>query len=269
MLVWGGRSSTVTVGNGGTYYHSVDDDLDGFTECDGDCDDTRSFVYPGAPQQCDGWNNDCDDPTWPAATPGDVDADGDQFFVCAGDCDDSRTSVHPGTSEACDGLDNDCNQLIDDDSNGVDADSDGVPGACDNCPTVSNQNQTNDDGDALGNACDCRPTDSTTMQIPASVSNLRLAADSMTISWDSLGSQAGSATVYDVLRGVLGEWPVGQGPSETCLASALVPTSLQDPLVPAAHTGFFYLVRGRNPCGVGTYAEQAPMAATATFAGCP
>lgn len=25
----------------------------------------------------------------------------------------------------------------------------------------------------------------------------------------------------------------------------------------------------RNPCGVGTYAEQAPMAATATFAGCP
>jgi polysaccharide lyase-like protein/thrombospondin type 3 repeat protein len=35
-----------------------------------------------------------------------------------------------------------------------DADGDGVPGASDNCPNVSNANQSNVDGDAFGDACD-------------------------------------------------------------------------------------------------------------------
>jgi hypothetical protein len=33
-----------------------------------DCDDSRSAVHPGAPQVCDGFNNDCSAPGWPAVS---------------------------------------------------------------------------------------------------------------------------------------------------------------------------------------------------------
>jgi len=62
------------------------------------------------PQVCgDLVNNDCNDPFWPAASPGDVDADQDNVAVCAGDCDDARATVYPGAPENCDGFNNDCN----------------------------------------------------------------------------------------------------------------------------------------------------------------
>lgn len=38
----------------------TDDDLDGFSEADGDCDDDNSSIYPGALDVCDGLDNDCD-----------------------------------------------------------------------------------------------------------------------------------------------------------------------------------------------------------------
>lgn len=37
-----------------------DDDRDGFSEVDGDCDDTNSQVHPDAPERCDGRDNNCD-----------------------------------------------------------------------------------------------------------------------------------------------------------------------------------------------------------------
>lgn len=50
-------------GDGGSTVDPLrsDDDGDGFSEEEGDCDDTRAGVYPGALDGCDGLDNDCDD----------------------------------------------------------------------------------------------------------------------------------------------------------------------------------------------------------------
>jgi hypothetical protein len=50
----------------------------------------------------------------------------------------------PGSAEAAPG----CNPI------GADNDQDGVDNACDNCPNVSNNDQTDSDGDGIGNVCE-------------------------------------------------------------------------------------------------------------------
>jgi hypothetical protein len=47
--------------------------------------------------------------------------------------------------------------------------------------------------------------------------------------------------------------PVGSGAGETCVLQASSATSLPAGSTPAPGTGFYYLVRARNACGVGTY----------------
>jgi hypothetical protein len=39
---------------------ATDDDLDGFTENQGDCDDLNALAYPGAPEAANGIDDDCD-----------------------------------------------------------------------------------------------------------------------------------------------------------------------------------------------------------------
>ncbi len=88
----------------------ADDDGDGDTECDAawDCDDAHASVYPGAPEVCDGLNDNCLNPSWPMIPVQERDADGDGFSPCAGDCDDTRVSVFPAAPERNDGVDNQC-----------------------------------------------------------------------------------------------------------------------------------------------------------------
>ena len=75
----------------------------------GDCNDGKSNIYPGAPELCDGVDNDCNG-SLPA---NEKDADGDGYRVCNGDCNDGSAAAHPGHPEVCDGLDNNCNGLQD------------------------------------------------------------------------------------------------------------------------------------------------------------
>jgi len=119
------------------------EDLDGDgTPASRDCDDQDATVYPGAPESCDGVDNDCDGTVdeMPATDPviWYLDADGDGFgnaaeteTACAApegfvensdDCDDSSASIHPDATEVCDenDVDENCDGLSDDDDPAVD-----------------------------------------------------------------------------------------------------------------------------------------------------
>ena len=108
-------------------------DGDGYTGVT-DCDDGDAAINPGAAEDCDGVDQDCDgdiDDNAPGSSDWFADLDGDTYGDPAGllstcfpsppgyvldssDCDDSSAAAFPGGTEVCDNLDNDCNGSVDD-----------------------------------------------------------------------------------------------------------------------------------------------------------
>jgi hypothetical protein len=117
---------------------SGDADLDGYCAMDTggagalDCDDNRATVWPGAPELCDGVDNDCDG----AVPSAELDQDGDGSRPCEGDCDDNDASVAPPPTgvELCDGIDNNCDGRVDE---GFDVDGDGVTSCAGDCDDLN------------------------------------------------------------------------------------------------------------------------------------
>ena len=73
----------------------ADEDGDGFSTCDDDCDDTDPFYTP-TDADGDGFStcdDDCDDSD---ASLNIDDEDGDGFSTCDGDCDDTNLLAFPG-----------------------------------------------------------------------------------------------------------------------------------------------------------------------------
>jgi hypothetical protein len=112
-----------------------------------DCDDMNPSIKPGAPEICNGLDDNCNGQVDEGLTFRDYypDADGDGYganvmpvsscqplpgkVVTTGDCNDNNAMVHPGATETCNGIDDDCVGGID---NGLtfssyytDADGDG------------------------------------------------------------------------------------------------------------------------------------------------
>ena len=90
---------------------TTDDDGDGFSENQGDCDDNNSQINPGAEDRAvDGFDQNCDGIDGP-----DLDQDGYVDLAAGGnDCNDNNANVNPGMSEdPTDGLDTDCDGVSD------------------------------------------------------------------------------------------------------------------------------------------------------------
>lgn len=103
---------------------ATDADGDGFAAGE-DCDDGDASVHPGAPEVCNGADDDCDGEadegvaqTWHADRDGDGFGDPeavlascalpDGYVADASDCDDDDPEARPTGVEVCDGVDNDC-----------------------------------------------------------------------------------------------------------------------------------------------------------------
>ncbi len=164
----------------------VDADGDGYTENQGDCNDSDATIYPGAIEVCgDGIDQDCNGSD--LVCPEDIDNDGDGYTVNEGDCNDNDVSIHPGAAEICgDGIDQDCNgsdltcpEDIDNDGDGYtenegdcnDNDSSIHPGATEICGDGIDQDcngsdlvcpeDIDNDGDGYTeNQGDCNDSDS-------------------------------------------------------------------------------------------------------------
>jgi hypothetical protein len=109
------------------------------------------------------------------------------------------------------------------------------------------------DGDGVSNLVDCAPNDASAWSLPAEVSGVVFGTNNQTISWTSLTTQAGPGTIYDLMRGLISQLPTGGKPAETCLAPDSGSVQFVETATPAIGTGFYYLARGSNVCGVGTY----------------
>ena len=124
-----------------------DFDGDGVSVNGGDCNDDNDTIYPGAPEICDGLDNDCNEVTGIDVGSECYDDDGDGYCEvppCINatetipDCDDTNASVSPVGVEAPNYLDDDCNGLVDDTTVRWDDDYDGYCEAppCENVATT-------------------------------------------------------------------------------------------------------------------------------------
>ena len=125
------------------------------------------------------------------------------------------------------------------------------------------------DGDGMPNARDCAMQDAGTRQAPDVVTNLTVAragGGTITVGWTSQDPVAGSATRYDVARGLVSTlrttgWPGGA----TCAGNDVADTPYTEGAgaCPAsAGDGCWYLVRAVNSCATATYGVAALDAAS-------
>jgi hypothetical protein len=117
---------------------SIDDDGDGFSEDQGDCDDDVPSVNPLGSEVCNQLDDNCSGVVDEGTECFDDDFDGQR--ESDGDCDDDDPNTYLGAPETCDNEDNDCDFVIDETTQCYDDDGDGLTeiyGDCNDASAVS------------------------------------------------------------------------------------------------------------------------------------
>jgi DNA-binding beta-propeller fold protein YncE len=112
-----------------------------------------------------------------------------------------------------------------------------------------------DDGDPCtgGDACGSGACNAgTTSTVPGELQGMTADPDRETFGWTPLAN----ATRYDVVRGGLASLGVGPGGGDEVCFDDLTVTSIDDNTLPASNAGFWYVARGANACGAGTYGTR-------------
>lgn len=141
----------------------VDNDGDGYTENEGDCNDGDASVSPAASEVYNDRDDDCDGIVDEGTQ--NYDDDGDGQTEVEGDCDDDDPNTYTGATEQCDDLDNDCDSVIDEQTVCYDDDGDGWTerdGDCDDEDGTSFPGGT-EVGDGADNDCDGVTDEGTTL----------------------------------------------------------------------------------------------------------
>jgi hypothetical protein len=122
---------------------------------------------------------------------------------------------------------------------------------CTFCSVNANGTPCDDaSGCTVSDVCSAGACVGTPNPVPDEAQNLRVAPDKATYSYDALPRLIRS----DWVRGDLSSLPVGPS-GETCFDNQLGLTFV-DGTQPSPGTGWWYLVRGENACGNGTYGNQ-------------
>ncbi len=112
---------------------------------------------------------------------------------------------------------------------------------------------------------DCSPANPGVFATPGRALDVDLvpAGGGFELRWEDLRPSSGPETVHDVVAGSLDNLRATGGFSgAACAAAGVGVASLADPLPdPSPGSGTWYLVRGRNGCGSGTYSEPTALQA--------
>lgn len=185
---------------------------------------------------CDGIGTACTHPNEPAGTA--CPSDGN---VCTDDlCDGSGNCAHLNNTAPCsDGnactTGDICQAGICQSGSLRDADADGHP-------------------DSFCGGDDCNDSNPLVWHPPVEVQNLTITtASPASLAWDGQGILAGPETLYDLVSGSLSPSGGLDFSSRTCLQSATATSYSDNRPSPPVGASFWYLVRARNSCGIGTY----------------
>jgi hypothetical protein len=162
----------------------------------------------------------------------------DDANVCTGDsCAPATGCVHSNNTAACN------------DGNACTVGDACLGGSCQ--PGVLRDADGDGRVDAACGGSDCRDNDALVWSAPVEVVSLVLAAAHL--SWTDQGALAGPGTTYDVVTGTVAPGGSVNYAARACLSSVPEPAYDDVRPNPAVGSAYWFLVRGHNACGTGTY----------------